>query len=310
MGPDLVLLGNLIVDDVVLADGRTRMGEPGGAILYASLAATLCEVRCGVCAPRGNDYPRATLDALVARGVDLAGLRPMGRDGLRTWLLYEPGVRRVVHRLGSPGHDQASPSPGDLPAAWRAARAFHVAPIPLDCQRPLIADLAANTGAWLSIDPHDPITEESLERWRATLASVDMLFVSDEELRLAEAEPRARLRRLAGGRLALVALKRGAAGGLLYDVAADRILEWSPRVASEVDPTGAGDAFAAGFLARLAIEPHGARGETVLREALEQGVSMASFALEAWGAAGLIAATPQAARDRHARWFGAGARAS
>ena len=39
--PDLVVLGNLLVDDVVFPDGRTRMGEAGGATLYASLGAAL-----------------------------------------------------------------------------------------------------------------------------------------------------------------------------------------------------------------------------------------------------------------------------
>ena len=35
MIPSIVLLGNLLVDDVVHADGATRMGQPGGALLYA-----------------------------------------------------------------------------------------------------------------------------------------------------------------------------------------------------------------------------------------------------------------------------------
>ena len=35
MTPSLVLLGNLLVDDIVFPDGSTRMGQPGGAKLYA-----------------------------------------------------------------------------------------------------------------------------------------------------------------------------------------------------------------------------------------------------------------------------------
>jgi hypothetical protein len=32
--PSIVLLGNLLVDDVVLADGTTRIGQSGGALLF------------------------------------------------------------------------------------------------------------------------------------------------------------------------------------------------------------------------------------------------------------------------------------
>jgi hypothetical protein len=39
--PDRIVLGNLLVDDMVFPDGRTRMAEPGGATLYAALGASL-----------------------------------------------------------------------------------------------------------------------------------------------------------------------------------------------------------------------------------------------------------------------------
>ena len=57
-------------------------------------------------------------------------------------------------------------------------------------------------------------------------------------------EPRAALRSLASGRLRFVLFKRGARGGILYDAREDRFVEWAPRAAAVVDPTGAGDAFA------------------------------------------------------------------
>src|SRR5262245_16925800 len=85
--PDLVFLGNLIVDDMVFTDGRTRFGQAGGAMLYATLGASVWGVTVAVVAPVGSDYPRETLEALKARGVDLSGLRPLGRPGLRHWLL-------------------------------------------------------------------------------------------------------------------------------------------------------------------------------------------------------------------------------
>jgi small GTP-binding protein len=68
--------------DIVLPDGRTRMGQPGGAMLYATLGAALWGARVAVVAPIGEDYPRDMVAALEARGVDLSGLRPLGRRPL------------------------------------------------------------------------------------------------------------------------------------------------------------------------------------------------------------------------------------
>jgi len=301
---ELVCLGNLIVDDVVLLDGTTRMGEPGGAMLYAALGAVLWETRVAVVAPLGEDYPARTLHALERRGVDLAGLRPLGGPGLRTWLLYEPAGRRVVHRLGAASHVDASPAPGDVAGRFARARAFHLSPTPLPCQRPLLEALSPRAGALLSLDPHDPVREESLGRWRETLALADVFFVSEEELQVSggAADPGGALARLAGGRLRYALLKRGAAGGLLLDLRTREARVWEPRAAQVVDPTGAGDAFAGGFLSGLLA------GENVTG-ALERGVVSASFALETWGAAGLIAATAADARRRRAEWYGTGASA-
>jgi sugar/nucleoside kinase (ribokinase family) len=93
-----------------------------------------------------------------------------------------------------------------------------------------------------------------------------------------------------------VFFKRGARGGVLYDAREQRFVEWAPRAAGVVDPTGAGDAFAAGFLA-------GWLGGEDLERSLARGVVSASFAIADWGAAGLLAATPAGAEARLAAWF-------
>jgi sugar/nucleoside kinase (ribokinase family) len=310
--PDLVLLGNLLVDDVVFADGRTRMGQPGGAMLYAALAASLWGLRIGCVSLLGDDYPGAALDALRARGVSLDGVHPLHRNGVRTWLLYEDQIRRVIHRLGCPSHEAVSPGPDHVPAAWRAARAFHLAPMPFETQAALVRAIRARESperpAHVSLDPHLPITPETLPRYRTLLADVDAFFPSDDELLLPEAErdPAGTLASLdpaelgAPGRLRFVAWKRGEQGGTLFDARTQRAHEWPARATRVEDPTGAGDAFMAGFvsaqLERQEVE------RDVVERALARGVVSASFAIEAWGPDGLLAATPETAQARLAAW--------
>ena len=221
-------------------------------------------------------------------------------------------------------HEEVSPGPAQVPAAWLAAPAFHLAPMPLAVQGRLVRALrggdewvpsstrtgAGDTpvpsptrmgagGALLSIDPHEPITEQSLPLWREILADADAFFPSEDELRLdgAQDDPHAALRRLACGRLRFVGWKRGLKGGILYDAHADRFHEWAARTTSVIDPTGAGDAFAAGFLtAHL-------EGRAI-PECLQRGVVTASFAIEAWGPAALLAATRAELEARTHAWYG------
>jgi sugar/nucleoside kinase (ribokinase family) len=297
--PAIVLLGNLLVDDVVLADGTTRMGQPGGALLYGALGATLWASRPGLVSVLGNDYPAEVLEQLQHRGVDLTGVHRLGRPGVRTWLLYEGQLRRLIHRLGRPTHEEVSPEPAYIPSDWRTARAFHLAPMPFDVQRALLTALRARGSAFVSIDPHRPVTEETLHEWRDALADADAFFPGEDELLLegAHANPQQALPRLVNGRLRFVVYKRGASGGILYDAHDGRFHHWAARVAAVTDQTGAGDAFAVGFvLAHLDGVP--------IEASLQRAVVTASFAVAGWGPEALLSATRADADVRLREWYG------
>lgn len=295
--PDFVVAGNLLVDDLVFADGRTRMGQPGGAVLYATLGALLWGARVGCLSVLGDDYPGDALFELERRGADLSGLRTSGRPSLRTWLLYEGRVRHVVHRLNAPAHAEVSPTWSDVPASWRAARLFHLAPVPVVMQR-AFADDAAAAGATVSVDPHHLLDSEGLPDGRALAAAAHFFWPSEDELLVPEAQidPPAFLRALASGRSHGIAFKRGLKGGLYFDARSGITHAWTSRATQVVDPTGAGDAFAAGFLtAWLEGRP--------VEAALARAVVTASFAIEAWGHEGLLAATRAEADARLDAWF-------
>lgn len=298
--PDLVVIGNLLIDDAVFPDGRTVMREPGGACLYVSLSAALWGARVSVVSVRGDDYPPPALDAMLARGVDLSGVRELEGPGLRTWLLYEASGRRVIHHLGLPSHEEVSPEPRQIPTHCLDARAFHLAPMPLGRQAELVGALAPRRESGLSVDPYEPVTEKSLPEWREILEQVDMFFVSEDELQLGgtDDDPRAAIRRLAGGRLRFVAFKRGQRGGMLYDARSGAFIEWPPVPRLTGDPTGCGDAFAGGFLAAVLA---GAE----VQEALDRAAISVSFCLEDWGARGLMRAMHEEAQRRLKEWLGA-----
>ena len=312
MLPSIVVLGNLLVDDVVFADGTTRMGQPGGALLYSALGATLWGTRPGLVSVLGDDYPAQVLERLQQRGVDLSGVQSLGRPGVRTWLLYEGPIRRLIHRLGCPTHTEVSPRSELVPAEWSAARAFHLAPMPFNVQRELLTTLGAPAFAkatagkphpvpFVSIDPHQPVTEETLPDWREALADADAFFPGEDELLLegVQTDPHRVLPRLVNGRLRYVVFKRGAKGGILYDAHDKRFHSWETRATDVVDQTGAGDAFAIGLvLAHLEGLP--------IEVCLQRAIVTASFAVAGWGPDALLTATRADADTRLREWYGRG----
>lgn len=245
---DLVVVGNLLVDDLVYDDGQTRMGEPGGALLHAALGASGWGARVGLVSILGTDYPTRAVETMVAHGICLDGVKRLATPGARVWLLYENGVRRMVPRLGRPSHEDVSPTPEHVPAHYHDAPAMHVAPMPLARQKAMV-EAFGQGNRLVSVDPCDVLTAETFTVFRAMSAHTDVLFLSDDEIGIPD---RARaMRALATGRTRYVLHKRGRQGGTVYRRDRSETIDWAPFAADEVDPTGAGDSFAAAFMAAL-----------------------------------------------------------
>jgi sugar/nucleoside kinase (ribokinase family) len=65
-----------------------------------------------------------------------------------------------------------------------------------------------------------------------------------------------------------------------------------------VDPTGAGDTFAGGFVGYIARELDGPPSNALLRNAMAYGTALASFNVERFGTEGVQDVTAAAVRDR------------
>jgi sugar/nucleoside kinase (ribokinase family) len=73
--PNCLLLGRLQRDTIITADGRARIDQPGGNLLYATAACRLWGANPGLIARVGSDYPAAWIEDLAAGGLDMRGLR-------------------------------------------------------------------------------------------------------------------------------------------------------------------------------------------------------------------------------------------
>jgi sugar/nucleoside kinase (ribokinase family) len=171
--------------------------------------------------------------------------------------------------------------------------------MPFGVQRTLLSGLRAHAPAFVSVDPHLPVTEETLHEWREVLADADAFLPGEDELLLegVHANVHRTLPRLVNGRLRFVVFKRGANGGILYDAHHERFYSWDARAAAVVDETGAGDAFAVALvLAHLEGLP--------IEGCLHRAIVTASFALAGWGPEALFTATRADAEARLREWYG------
>jgi sugar/nucleoside kinase (ribokinase family) len=269
----LLVVGSVALDSVETPFGA-RENALGGSATYFSAAASLL-TKVGVVGVIGDDFPLEQIDFLRARGVDLAGLEKVPGRTFRWKGKYGfdlNAAQTLDTQLNVFEHFEPKLSAG----ARRAERVFlgNIDPVlqlrVLDqIEKPQL--VAADTmNYW--------ITGKRADLLRV-LSRVDVLLVNDAEARQLAGEPnvvRAARAIVRMGPRAVV-IKRGEYGAMLF-LGDDVFYVPAFPVAEVVDPTGAGDTFAGGFLGLL--DRLGRGDLPALKQALVMGATIASFTVE------------------------------
>jgi ribokinase len=262
--PRIVVLGDLMTDVVALASGpmsrgsdtraRVRFGGGGSAANTAAwLAAT--GVPGAFVGRAGDDLlGRAAVAELRDLGVDVhVGLDPKRTTGACVVVVTPDGERSMFPDAGA----NAGLAPEHLPAQlFVAGHHLHLSGYALLTEGSRAAalaalDLARTAGMTISVDPAsvNPLRAVGVERVMAWLDGVDLLLANEDEACLLAglADPLAAGRALTQ-RFPEVVVKLGGDGAAWCgrDAGAPVVVPAVP--VDVVDTTGAGDAFAAGFL--------------------------------------------------------------
>jgi sugar/nucleoside kinase (ribokinase family) len=169
----------------------------------------------------------------------------------------------------------------DLPEHFLQARAAHLCG--MDYLSHILTPAALRQGGVeiVALDPGPYMVKEYREDVRSMVVGLTAFLPSEEELRSLFAgqteDLRAMLKEVASWGVQIVVVKRSWQGQLVYDTAAGKAWEVPAYPSKMVDPTGAGDVFAGGFLAGL-----DKTGSPV--QAVMYGNVAASFAVEGSGA--------------------------
>jgi sugar/nucleoside kinase (ribokinase family) len=137
---------------------------------------------------------------------------------------------------------------------------------------------------------------ESLER---TIRSVDCLILNDEELEQLTGKPTtpAAAEELLSWGLRAVVAKQGKYGAALFSDDGFFALPAYP-LAEVIDPTGAGDSFAGGFVGYVAAQPDEAIDHDLLARAMAYSTALASFNVEEFGTDRVARLTADEVADR------------
>jgi sugar/nucleoside kinase (ribokinase family) len=271
----------LIIDDIVLSDGRSFMNTLGGAGTHTLVGMRPWSDRLGFVAYRGDDFDPQHREFLEDMGVDLRGvILRAGARTARAWQLFEPDERRIeIFRTNIDEFDRSKPHFDDIPADYLGARGVHIqwgAPHEVV---DLIARLrAANPDLRVVCEPALSHLAGALEANVPLLRALD-LFSPDREESLAltgSEEIPTIFDRLLGAGARLVALRLGASGSLVASASGDFYRVPAVPPGALIDPTGAGNAYCGGFIAGLG------RGEGPA-DAAARAAASASFALEQIG---------------------------
>jgi sugar/nucleoside kinase (ribokinase family) len=270
----LLVVGSIALDSVETPFGSTADALGGSAVFFSHAASLLHP--CKVVGVIGDDYPVDQLDRLTARGCDLTGVERAAGESFR-WkgkYSYDLQNRETLEtRLGV----FADFSPR-IPDAFRDASLVFLGNIDPELQLNVLDQI--RKPELVVCDTMNYWIQGRRDVLMDLLQRIDVLMVNDAEARQLSGDwniyRAARWILKNGPRTAII--KQGEYGAVLVQPGNDIFYLPAFPLEEIFDPTGAGDAFAGGFLGHLArSEDHGSAN---LRRAMVYGATMGAFAVE------------------------------
>ena len=287
----------LVVGSVAFDTVRTPFGSGdevlGGSATYFSMAASFF-TRVRLVAAVGEDFRDSDAQPLRERGVDLEGLERIPGRTFR-WegeYGYDLNTAKTLRtELGVFATFRPK-----LAEPLRESAFVFLANIDPEIQTEVLDQV--RKPRFVACDTMNFWIEGKPEALRRTLAKVDALLINDAEARQLADEPNlvraaAAIRRMGPS---IVVVKRGEYGAVMFSETGVFGVPAYP-LESVLDPTGAGDSFAGGFMGHLARD--GRLTPESFRQAVVLGSVMASLDVEDFSLKRLARATNDEIRSRY-----------
>jgi len=289
----ILVVGSVAYDSVRTPAG-SRDDALGGSATYFSLAASYFAL-VSVVAVVGEDFAQEHLDLLASHRVDTSGLERSSGKTFRWAGVYgaeDVNTRETLDTQLNVFADftpQLSPEHGRLPFLF-------LANIDPELQMDVL-DKMDRRPKLVALDTMNFWIDGKSAALKRVAEAVDVIFMDEGEARQFSGEVNLvrAARRIQEIGPATVVVKRGEHGVLLFNSGAVFAAPAFP-LEQVVDPTGAGDSFAGGFMGYLAAT--GDLSQDGLRRAAVLGSVMGSFAVESFSADRLSALSLEDVRGR------------
>jgi sugar/nucleoside kinase (ribokinase family) len=295
----LIVTGTIGIDTIVTPHGHAEKILGGSGTYFAAAASFYGPVR--LVAVVGSDFPPEHMSTLMHfKGVDTTGLEI--RAGSKTFAWggkYHANMNSrdtLFTELGVLGEH-----PPKVPAAFADSNIVFLANSPPAVQMGFLDQLpkrkiviADTMDLWINV-AHDELVH--------LLSKVDGIVLNDSEAAHLTGIRNAITagRRILGYGPQFAVVKKGEHGAVLVHRDGVAVVPAFPAEEDMVvDPTGAGDTFAGGFMAHLART--GRTDLETLQTALSWGTVMASFTIGAFSLDGVSRATAEDLAERYRRF--------
>jgi len=269
----VLVVGSLALDSIETPFGKVNEVLGGSAVYFSVTASFFSDVNLvGVV---GKDFPHKHIQFLKARNIDLKGLHQQEGETFRWQGKYGYNLNEA-HTLETKLNvfEQFDPT---IPDQYRDAEYLFLANIDPELQLKVLNQV--NRPKLVACDTMNFWIENKLEALKETIKRTDILVINEAETReLAKESNLVKACRaiLAMGPETLI-IKQGNYGALMFT---ENSIFSAPAYPLEetIDPTGAGDTFAGGFMGSLA-NSHNLK-DAGIRQAVIFGSVMASFTVE------------------------------
>jgi len=290
---NLLIVGSVAFDSVETPTGRTDMAL-GGSASYASLAASYY-ARAQVVGIVGEDFGDQHFEVFEKHNVDTEGLEQVtGKTFHWKGRYHENFKDRDTLETALNVFETFDPI---IPEVYRKSRFVFLANIDPVLQSKVLDQTSA--AELVALDTMNFWIETQRDALKEVLRRVDILFINDEEAIQLSDQPSVidAAQRILEWGPKYVVVKRGEYGALLFG---PEMCLFVPAVllSKVIDPTGAGDSFAGGFLGFLSRV--GSLDRSAMAGALMSGTVLASFAVEAFSVDGLRGLPAKAIDGRRA----------